>query len=554
MNLVIYVRILILRLLPLAYKIVIIVTYRSPTSNMEYFFASIEAISVAFSKVLPKYTIIICGDFNVDILKDTASSQEFQNLLISLGCHFTIRQPTRSKACLDNFIITDQCNYMSDVMDIHMSDHLAIYLTISDVHIKAASTVANTNCLRIRRFLTTKGYNSLITLLNSMDWDLFLINLNNVADDTIFDKFFKWFLGCFNNCFPYSKVKDNNMKKSKNKSCMGWYTSDLKDMRNRILVLRTICNTSQSPVDKAVVKTELNVMNKQYKHALTEAKRLANVVVIENSKNKTKAAWSIINRNKNSNKLNPPIEVSADCFNDFFVSVGESVSMVIDPTHDKVEDLLSKVNVTETKFTWTEVTCDQVLKVVATFKSSNTMDYYGMSNNFINKIFIYIVIPFTECLNNCLKVGIYPTSFKISKVIPIYKKGDRLLPDSYRPISIISTFSKVMEVIMKTQLTNYFITNNLFSDRQYGFRQSKSTTDAIGYLIQYVLHSLENRETPRAILCDLSKAFDTISHSKLIVKLAYYGIRDVELELFRDYLSDRRQIVQVDGSSSGENV
>ena len=132
------------------------------------------------------------------------------------------------------------------------------------------------------------------------------------------------------------------------------------------------------------------------------------------------------------------------------------------------------------------------------------------------------------------------------KRLTIFKKDDDTKFSNYRPISILPTISKVFERVIFEQLYNYLNSLNLFYHGQYGFRENHSTELAALELIDRVIQYLDKGETPISVFLDLSKAFDTLDHSILLSKLEYYGIRDNALELFKSYLSNRKQYVVLD--------
>jgi hypothetical protein len=139
---------------------------------------------------------------------------------------------------------------------------------------------------------------------------------------------------------------------------------------------------------------------------------------------------------------------------------------------------------------------------------------------------------------------------KIAKVIPIFKSGDSSKMDNYRPISLLSNFSKILEKIVANRLTNFLETNNLLSNSQFGFRKNHSTLHPLVHFLNFITKSQNNREHALAIFCDLRKAFDTVDHSLLLKKLGKVGVHGTELNWFKNYLSDRKQFVFVNGQAS----
>ena len=145
----------------------------------------------------------------------------------------------------------------------------------------------------------------------------------------------------------------------------------------------------------------------------------------------------------------------------------------------------------------------------------------------------------------------YPDEMKVARILPIYKNWDRQKIENYRPISILPCFSKVLERVIYNRLLNYFETNNLLSNKQYGFRQNRSTDLALVDMVDKIATAIDNKEHTVGIFLDLSKAFDTLDHSILLKKLSMYGIRGNVLKLFESYLYNRTQYTLFNNTESG---
>ena len=123
--------------------------------------------------------------------------------------------------------------------------------------------------------------------------------------------------------------------------------------------------------------------------------------------------------------------------------------------------------------------------------------------------------------------------------IPSHKSGSTTNFDNYRPISVLPVVSKVIEKIVHEQLIKFLDENKLLSTRQFGFRAKMSTEIAATLLLDDIRRSVDKGQQLGALFVYLSKAFDTISHSKLLTKLPSYGIDSKELTWFEDYLFNR---------------
>ena len=149
-----------------------------------------------------------------------------------------------------------------------------------------------------------------------------------------------------------------------------------------------------------------------------------------------------------------------------------------------------------------------------------------------------------------MTTGIFPERLKIAKVIPLHKKDDPYIFDNYRPISLLTSVSKVFEKVVFQQVYDYFHTNKLLYKSQYGFRADHSTELASLELCDRILRYLDEGKIPITIFLDLSKAFDTLDHGILLDKLNYYGIKNTALNWFRSYLTQRYQYIDINGTSS----
>ena len=144
---------------------------------------------------------------------------------------------------------------------------------------------------------------------------------------------------------------------------------------------------------------------------------------------------------------------------------------------------------------------------------------------------------------------------KHAKVTPIYKTDDKLLVNNYRPISILPVFSKILEKLMHKRLMSFFIDKyNLICDNQYGFREKHSTYMAVLNILEQISAEMDKKKYSLGIFLDLSKAFDTIDHSRLLKKLENYGVRGNALNWFSSYLAARTQCVSIGLSVSESSI
>jgi hypothetical protein len=158
--------------------------------------------------------------------------------------------------------------------------------------------------------------------------------------------------------------------------------------------------------------------------------------------------------------------------------------------------------------------------------------------------------PLAIVFNKCIVEGYFPDELKIAKVIPIHKAGSPECLNNYRPISLLSLISKVFEKILKSRLQNFIDKHNLLTSSQYGFRTKSSTTLAVADFISTIDMARNAGKHTIALFLDLRKAFDTVNHNVLLMKLEYLGIRGLSLQLLSSYLTDRSQFTILNKVSS----
>ena len=127
-----------------------------------------------------------------------------------------------------------------------------------------------------------------------------------------------------------------------------------------------------------------------------------------------------------------------------------------------------------------------------------------------------IVSPLAELINKSFQSGIFPDIFKIAKVIPIFKSESRVLCNNYRPISLLSNISKLIEKLMHKRVYSFLEQQNFFYNAQFGFRLSLSTNNALMSITENIQSQLDQNKFCAGVFVDLKKAFDTVDHEILL--------------------------------------
>ena len=150
---------------------------------------------------------------------------------------------------------------------------------------------------------------------------------------------------------------------------------------------------------------------------------------------------------------------------------------------------------------------------------------------------------------NCNILFIYLFSSVMTRVTLFSWKGDKDNVANYRPISLLTAFSKVFERIIYDRILQHIETNNILTEEQFGFRTFSSTDKASYKLTDGILDALNNKMMVGGIFCDLQKAFDCVNHSILLTILEFYGITGTTHKLIKSYLEGRYQRVVLNNNS-----
>ena len=157
---------------------------------------------------------------------------------------------------------------------------------------------------------------------------------------------------------------------------------------------------------------------------------------------------------------------------------------------------------------------------------------------------LYISRSLAIIFNESITLGIFPDKLKCAKIIQIHKKGSPTDPSKYRPISLFSIYSKILEKLMYKRLYKCLDKMDAFHFLQFGFREKHSTNHALISMTETIQNTLDNGKYSCGIFIDLKKAFDTVNHSILLKKMDHYGIRGIALDWFSSYLSSGNSMSQ----------
>ena len=497
---------------------------------------------------------IIMGDMNIDMLKYGTHdrTETYVDGIFSRGFRPCILKPTRlthtSATLIDHILTNDITNRSSSGIIINdVADHFAIF------HFSETKSRSTRSCTPPIRSFSDVNIAKFRTELERIDFSP--IMLASCPDEAYRD-FIKLYKTSFDSAFPLKavKVRKKYIKREP------WVTSGL---------LTSSLYKSKLLMKKLKNPTELNVIQyKTYVKLFNKIKRTAKVTyyksTFEEYKHNTKLTWKVLNHaigreshmtslpqsfTINNKSVSDKTEIAC-AFNNFFANIGHNVSHNVPYTNRDFQSYLPNHNAQSIFFT--PVIPADILSITAKLKPKTSYGVDGISTKLLTKTIDKIINPITHIVNLTLETGIFPTELKCAKVIPIFKAGDACSLNNYRPISLLSSFSKILERVIYNKIMTFLEANNILYHHQYGFRAKHSTIHPILHLLNHCAeaNNLAPSQFTLATFCDLSKAFDTISHNILLHKLHIYGIRGIANKWIESYLTNRTQFVDINSHVS----
>ena len=342
---------------------------------------------------------------------------------------------------------------------------------------------------------------------------------------------------------------------------VSWITSDIKKLifaRDKLKRKAILTNLENDWLNYKTTRNKVNIELRNAKKDYYSSK-------IAGQKFDPKRAWKSINnllgrQNKptvvnelilDQNNFTSPKDI-AEGFNDYFSNIGPNLASKIDSSNYNFETYVKNGKSEFAAFQ--PVTVSHVCRLLLGLSGNKATGIDKISCKIIKKAAPIISDSLTLIFNQAITLSSFPDEWKMAKVVPLYKNGQRNIPGNYRPISVLPAISKIMERILYDQLYDYLTKFELLSDSQFGFRKFHSTASALLDCTNDWYVNLDRKMFNLVVLIDLKKAFDTVDHQILLRKLELYGIKGQALTLLKSYLTNRKQKCQIKNSFSSERL
>ena len=498
--------------------------YRPPNSDLKLFLEEFNVLLFNLKKAGPSGSnLVVAGDFNINLLNNDTHGRDLLTLLTSFCLYPTIFRPTRpdSNTLLDNIFVDYTSVSFNSVLSVKISDHLPI-LTKTKINYGP-----NVVTRPLSRLFTQGNITKFHRKLELENWD----STYQCHDaDQANELFMNTFLALFNECFtlePQSSVK---------KRRKAWITNGL-----------VISSINKSKLYKQFLSGQVdrlpyvNYRNK-YVSLLRLAKRKYFTDFFTLHKKNTRETWKMINSFSSKQARAELHSVQPDQLNDFFATLGSGTLAGLPNTN--LETSIKYINFNRDSFYLTDTSLNEVINVCLKLPAKTSCGLDEISTKLLHSVIDLISDPLAHIINLSFNTGTYPFSWKIAKVVPVFKSGDANLPINFRPISVLSAFSKITERLMCIRMSAFISSKHLLSNSQYGFRKGRCTEQAVANLVNLVSENLDNAVDVFAMYVDVAKAFDSIDISILLCKLHAYGFRGTAHLWFKNYLRNRCQYVE----------
>lgn len=197
-----------------------------------------------------------------------------------------------------------------------------------------------------------------------------------------------------------------------------------------------------------------------------------------------------------------------------------------------------------------EITAHEIKEKLKNLKVDKSPGPDEIQPRILKELSSELAEPLKSLYNTSLRTGKVPEIWRQATISAIFKKGCKKTPSNYRPVSLTCILSKVMESIVRDKMVHHMSANNLFSQSQFGFISGRSITLQLLKVMDTWTEILEGGGELDVVYLDIKKAFDTVPHNRLMMKLKAYGMGDQLVYWIKALLNRRKQKVVVRGSSS----
>lgn len=516
--------------------------YRPPNSSIDSLHKLTEYMQHHFR---PSDKIILTGDFNLTGIAWAATNCESSEnvlgqALLDTAFNFNLKQvilePTRvtphTQSILDLTFISD--NFSNPKLEWEIVDG------ISDHNATKCCLVLN-EALRTDKeiaWVYDWGNADDVSIIDSLALGHSTFSCYFAERSVSLDDLWQFFKTTVERCLSmYVPKKVKRIRKNN-----PWITRNIIHLKRKICRLRKLKHKCALPCHARKIQdhsTTLKTLIREAKHKYTNV-TLKNFITSCPHK-----FWRFLNVKKNNqNKLSPKEALDkANMFNKFF----QSVFTMDDGNQPEIMQPLPDTSLQIAEITVTE---SGILSLLLNLNPKKACGPDNIPNAFLLRYAEWVAKYLLLIYKRSLDLGVVPIDWKLAKVTPVPKSGNMSDPSNYRPISLTCTAGKILEHIILRHIIAYTEEHGLINPNQHGFRRGLSTVTQLTETLHDLALTLDNRGQTDIIFLDLSKAFDRVSHPKLLYKLQVLLGKGMLLKWLASYLSGRHQFVHCGNQSS----
>lgn len=518
-------------------KLTQLINVYKPPGSLNRTFLNFATISMSQTR-LPK---VLLGDLNIDFLKVENSDVNAHFCGLEMGP--LIDKPTRvtsNSSSLIDQIFCQRRDLTGFIMESDCSDHYTTGMRARKKDYKTKITQEVCAPLQDPRSL-----NYLKQFLSCVNWSP-VLNDNSIRS---FDSFESIMQEATQICCPVTAKAAATAPKEP------WFSRGLMTSRFKKEKLHKLARKSKkNSLEWAQFKLFRNLYYRTIRAAKIRHYKQSFFTHQGNGKMTWQLAREVTGHGTRSSQgigdienCNSTLE-KATAFNKFYIEIAPELASKVPPATTNYLSYLPAIDRDKIPpLQFGRVGGLEVERILGGMMNKVSYSHDNLSNKALKSVAAQISTPLAHLINLSLSLNHVPVSWKTAKVVPLFKSGNSMQTTNYRPISLLSTLSKVLEKCVHNRVYKYLDSNKLIFKHQYGFRARHSCQDLLVKLQQLIFNSKNEKKQCLAIFIDLKKAFDTVNLDILLNKVNHYGL---PVEWFRSYLNDRKQYVNLSGVKS----
>ena len=488
--------------------------------------------------------IVMFGDFNLPLIQwsnftfpNTMPYNTFAECINENSLTQHVNFPTRGSNILDLVFTADPLLVSQVTSQDHfsfldsVSDHTALVLCLNVRYEPATETPIEKHFdfRRANMFL-------LKSLIVAVNWEMLLANTTiDTNIDTMIDTFYDTFWSICEKCVPIV-ISSRRINKS--------------NYPQHIVKLGSKCKRlSKCKHIKPRGILQWRTAQREYMLAIQHFVNNRECTVLQSGD--SSAFYRYINQRRAcKHGIAPLLDANselavtdhdkADILNAQFTSIFTVDDGILPQVETRTQSQLSDINLSP----------EVIRKCMCTLPNKFSRSPDGIPSAVLRSLSFELCTPLYYLFRQSLDTGTCPSLWKSADITPVYKKGDASLASNYRPISITPAICRLFERILADNINYHMHAHNLITDSQYGFVKGRSTELQLLNCTNIWIKSMDQKLFTDTVYIDLAKAFDTVSHTKLLHKLPCYGISGNIFNWVSSFLNNRKQRVKIGNSFS----